>query len=108
MRDFLNQPLSVGDYLVKMGKGNGPAEYGMILHRIDGFGDGTVVTSRLSIRYHPEVTVRHTTARTRKLMSLVKVTPHPNQVKVFENPEDYLELVGTWLHGQRDIDWDAV
>lgn len=119
IRDFLHQPLAVGDMVVRMGGGNRSCEYGMLLHEITGFSKGKIVTRRLNVHYswHDEsgnrlkeckVEVKHTTTRISKPMTIVKVNPHPNQAKVFFDPQSYADLVGEWLHGQKNIDWDNV
>lgn len=119
MNDFLGQPLSPGDFVTYPGTGNRGAEYGMILHRVIKLTNKGVRTERLQIKYHwtsptgerydqARLEVHRTNSTIKKPSKLVRVTPPPGMVDVFENPEPHAELVGAWLHGQKAIDWDTL
>lgn len=119
MKDFLGQDLKIGDYIVLQGAGNRSAEYGLLLYQIIGFGDRTVQAERLSVSYiwyNPDgnrrktakVVVEKKKGILKKRSKLVKVNPPQGMIKVFQNPQEYAELVGKWVHGQTEIDWQAI
>lgn len=119
MRDFLGQKLNVDDFVVAGGGGNTTAEYGMVLYRIKKITPERINCKRLRVDYSwtDENGKRRKKCITTSKMShaslsspnkITKVTPHENQVKVFENPTKYPEVVGKWLHGAKSINWDKI
>ena len=119
MRDFLGQELGIGDFAVAGARGNSSAEYGSILYRIKKFNAKSIGCERLSVWYQwtdgngkrlDECVVIGSTkhANLSSPNRLTKVRPHKNQIKVFNNPEKYPRVVGKWLHGAEEIDWDKL
>lgn len=109
-KDFLGRELQVGDYCSFPGGGNSSTEYGLILHKVVKLSDKGVRTQRLRIRY-PDYTeenavANHSNTTIKKPGKLTKVTPPPNMIRVFENPDEHGALIGKWLHGQAVIDWE--
>ena len=101
-RDFLGKELQLGDYCSFPG---GKDSYGLLLLKVIKLTDGSVQTERLSAYYRPN-RIKRKKSNIIKSHKLTKVTPPPNMVMVFENPEDHFELVSKWLHGQCTIDWE--
>lgn len=108
MKDFLGKEIAVGSWVVHGGKGNGPAEYGMIAYRVDSIRQEKLFVTRLMIHYpnHKDPGV----------VSLKKCNlTNPNAVLLIEPTEKVLQLfrdaaadevseedrlfVGRWLHG---------
>lgn len=108
MKDFIAQEITVGCFLARGGKGNGPAEYGMILHKVIGLKNGKIQTMRLVASY-PQFK-DPATITTRKITianpnSVVVVTPPTELVELFDravnstlSDADQL-LIGHWIHG---------
>lgn len=118
MKDFLGQKLEIGDYIVLQGAGNRSAEYGLLLYQIVGFGK-SVQAERLSVDYiwydknrvrldKVEIVVKKKKASLKKRSKIVKVNPPQGMVKVFQNPQEHAELIGKWVHGQTEIDWETL
>ena len=119
MKDFLGQELSVGDFAVAGARGNSSAEYGSILYRIKKFNANSIGCDRLSVWYRwtddsgeslkeciTISSMKH--ANISSPLRLTKVIPHKNQLKVFNSPESYPTIVGRWIHGSNEIDWDNI
>jgi len=109
MHDFIGTPIVPGCWVAVGGRGNGPAEYGMILHRVKEVKDGKLRTSRIRVHYGDEVPKASVVNRTiQKGTKVVVVTP-PDEVAGFfkrvadgtATPADH-KLAGKWIHGQTE------
>ena len=108
MKDFVGKEIPPGDYIARGGKGNGPAEYGMIAYRVLGIKNGKVSAERLQVSYpggkSPPV-ARLSKATIANGNSCIVFQP-PAQVQLLfsQAEQGVLEpeartLIGHWLHG---------
>lgn len=51
MRDFIGRTITVGSFVAFSGKGNGSAEYGMILARVENITPPKIKLVRLDVYY---------------------------------------------------------
>jgi hypothetical protein len=111
-KDFLGQELHVGDWVVRGGRGNKAAEYGMVLARITHVDESSLRGARLEVRYdHSKGHKAHVRVRT-------LVITNPNTVcriadpgdaakalfeKAVDDPESLseqeIDVAEKWLHG---------
>jgi len=111
--DFLGNQLSVGDFIAYPGSGNGRAEYGLILHKItvlktDGVGERSIQTERLTVRYpdHKTPVISRGKSTIKSLTKVVLVKPSAAVQTIFNNGENYPEIVAGWIHGTKLINWE--
>lgn len=110
MKDFLGNKLKVGDYVTRPGSGR--AEGGLVLYKLVEIRDRFIVGLRLDTlcSFDKGVSGKRTAyikkGRLRKATTILRVEPHPNQVKLFEHHEKNADLVSKWIHGSININWD--
>jgi hypothetical protein len=105
MKDFIGQPINVGDYLAAGGTGNTTCEYGMILVKVLKVGKNlTVHRLKATHLVEPLIAVRKVTIRNPN--KYVKIDPPKEAADLFTrivsgsyNPND-AKLTAKWLHGQ--------
>ena len=112
MKDYLGQTLYPGDYVIKGGKGNKAAEYGMILHRITKITDDLIKTERMDVKYD--------LVKKRPQIKLKKVSIHSGTKCAFVRPADEIkflfdkvrdqsynqqeaDLIAKWIHGVKQV-----
>lgn len=115
MKDFLGQDLVVvGGFIVYPGAGNTAAEYGLILHKIIDIDPEkkSIRTERLDVRYKEgggKDEIRRVKTTIKALTKVVMVNPPEQMIKVFESGDmKYFDLIGKWLHGRTEINWDTL
>jgi hypothetical protein len=120
MRDTMGQDVEAGDYLLTGGKGNGPAEYGMVMHKVISTTPEAWKLVRLGVIYNhwdddgnrqkpATVSLKLKRSTAKKGTKYVKVNPPAQVRKLMEaglngtaTPEQ-MKTIGAWLHGQTDV-----
>lgn len=108
LKDFMGTPYRVGDYVAAGGSGNGAAEYGMILYRVEAV-EPKLKLLRLTSHY-PTHSSNKTEIKARKVTATntnkyVVVQPPPHITDLFDRAVDEkltqpeANLLGRWLHG---------
>ena len=106
MRDFLGQPFTVGCYVASGAGGNGPAEYGMLLHRVVSL--SPLRLTRLTVKYNPSGVVASSRTFVVQVPTKYVIVQPPQEVAdLFEatiagtlTPLEHIQ-VGTWIHGAK-------
>jgi len=110
VRDFLGQEININDYVCYPGGGNTKAEYGLLLLKIVSIKDDSLRIERLDVDYGQgrgrKILRKQSTIKA--FSKIVKVKPSQKMIEVFEKPEDHFDLVGAWIHGRTDIDWETL
>ena len=109
MKDFLSNDITPGCYLARGGKGNGSAEYGMILYRCLAIKGDKLSVERMQVDYAPSYQAPGTVTIRKSTLA------NPNSVVVVTPPDRILVLwdavlngtvsasdrtwIGNWIHG---------
>lgn len=107
MLDFLGKKIKPMDFVAYPGSGNTSAEYGLILYKVLEVYDDSIRVERLTINYQKSVIIRKPSV-IKACTKVVCITPPPRMVEVFNSPDKHFDLVGTWVHGRTEIDWDTL
>ena len=111
VKDFLGQELLDGDFVTYPGKGNGAAEYGLLLMRVEKISADSITAERLDPNYGPDgkrQVIKRKKTTIKAVNRLVKVYPPKKMIEVFENPDKHFALVSKWIHGRTDINWETL
>lgn len=115
MKDCLGNILQVNDWVLKGGKGNTTAEYGMILHQIREIKEieGIILTNRISVDYvlsnKENILLKIRKTNIQNSMTCVKIVPPQKIINLFKKIENdnytdnEAKLISKWIHGTKQI-----
>jgi hypothetical protein len=106
MLDFIGQPLVVGAWVAISGRGNGAAEYGMVLGRVVSLDPLRI--ERLDVNYFPgDIRVKRRSSIIKNQNKWVVVQPTAPAIALWERcaapspSQADARLLGDWLHGKK-------